>query len=148
MFSCMFETLHNKKWDDNKVNQNYQEGNHFDQSENATAWRSQMAVLVLEMSKWRFYVVYVLSRFGRVRLFVTPWSVAHRAPLSLGFPRLEYWSGLPLSSPGDLPDPGIKPRSPMLQAESLPSEPASRLCQWERKDPSWNAFHTQLPTCT
>ena len=52
----MFETFHNKKWDDNKVNQNYQEGNHFDQSENATAWRSQMAVLVLEMSKWRFHM--------------------------------------------------------------------------------------------
>ena len=45
---------------------------------------------------------------------VTPWTVAHQAPLSLGFPRQEYWSGLPLPSPGDLPDPGIEPKSPAL----------------------------------
>ena len=47
---------------------------------------------------------------------------AHQAPLSMGFPRQEYWGGLPFSSPGDLPDPGIKPRSPALQADALPSE--------------------------
>ena len=45
------------------------------------------------------------------RLFVTPWTAAHQAPLSMGFSRQEYWSGLPLPSPGDLPDPGIKPVS-------------------------------------
>ena len=65
----------------------------------------------------------VLSHFSRVQLFVTPWTVAHQAPLSMGFPRQEYWSGLPFSSPGDLPDPGIKPGSPALQANSLLSEP-------------------------
>ncbi|KAM7226722.1 hypothetical protein CapIbe_022867, partial [Capra ibex] len=54
-----------------------------------------------------------------VRLFVTPWTVAHQAPLSMGFPRQEYWSGLPLPVPGDLPDPGIEPTSPALQADSL-----------------------------
>ena len=43
--------------------------------------------------------------------FVTPWTVTHQAPLSMGFPRQEYWSGLPFTSPGDLPDPGIKPES-------------------------------------
>ena len=43
-----------------------------------------------------------------------PWTVAYQAPLSMGFSRQEYWSGLPLPSPGDLPDPGIKPRSPSL----------------------------------
>ena len=48
-----------------------------------------------------------------VQLFVAPWSVAHQAPLSMGFSRQEYWSGLPCPSPGDLPDPGIKPRSPV-----------------------------------
>ena len=48
---------------------------------------------------------------------VTPWAVAHQAPLSLGFSKQEYWSGLPFPSPGDLPDPGIKPESPALQAE-------------------------------
>ena len=48
----------------------------------------------------------------RVRLFVTPWTVAHQAPPSMGFSKWEYWSGLPFPSPGDLPHPGIKPRSP------------------------------------
>ena len=45
---------------------------------------------------------------------MTPWTVAHRAPLSMGFPRQEYWRGLPFPSPGDLPDPGIKPASPAV----------------------------------
>ena len=49
------------------------------------------------------------------------WTVAHQAPLSMGFPRL-YWSGLPFPFPGDLSNPGIEPRFPALQAESLPSE--------------------------
>ena len=52
----------------------------------------------------------------------TPWTVARLAPLSMGFSRQEYWSGLPFPSPGDLPDPGMKSRSPALQADSLPSE--------------------------
>ena len=56
---------------------------------------------------------------SEVRLFVTPWTVAYQAPLSVGFSRQEYWSGLPFLSPGDLPDPGIKPASPALQAYSL-----------------------------
>ena len=55
--------------------------------------------------------VYVLSRFSRVQLFVTPWTVAHQAPLSMEFSRQKYWSGLPCLPPGDLPDPGIKPVS-------------------------------------
>ena len=59
------------------------------------------------------YVVKVKS-LSHVRLFVTPWTVAHQAPLSMGFSRQEYWSGLPFPSPGDLPDPGIEPRSPAL----------------------------------
>ena len=58
-----------------------------------------------------------------VRLFVTPWTVAYQAPPSMEFSRQEYWSGLPFSSPGDLPNPGIEPRSPTLQADTLPSEP-------------------------
>ena len=56
-------------------------------------------------------------------LSATPWTVAHQAPLSMGFYRQEYWSGLPFSSPGDLPNPRIKPRSPTLQADSLSPEP-------------------------
>ena len=62
-------------------------------------------------------------KWSRVRLFATLWAVAHQAPLSMGFSRQEYWSGLPFSSPGDLLDPGIEPGSPALQADALPSEP-------------------------
>ena len=53
----------------------------------------------------------MISHFSRVRLFETLWIVAHQAPLSLGFPRQKYWSGLPCPPPGDLPNPGIKPTS-------------------------------------
>ena len=53
---------------------------------------------------------------------VTPWTVACQSPLSMGFSRQEYWSGLPCPSPGDLPDPGIEPRSPALEADSLLTE--------------------------
>ena len=52
----------------------------------------------------------------------TPRTVARQSPLSMGFSRQEYWSGLPFPSPGDLPDPGIEPWSPSLQADSLPTE--------------------------
>ena len=53
----------------------------------------------------------------------TLWTIAHQIPLSMGFSRQKYWSGLPFPSPGDLLDPRIKPRSPTMQADSLPSEP-------------------------
>ena len=68
----------------------------------------------------------MLSHFGCVQLFATTWMLAHQAPLTMGFSRQEYWSGLLFPPPGDLPDPGIKLTSlmsPPLQAESLPSEP-------------------------
>ena len=58
-----------------------------------------------------------------VQLFATPWTVAYQAPPSMGFSRQECWSGLPFPSPGDLPNPGIEPGSPALQADTLPSEP-------------------------
>ena len=51
---------------------------------------------------------------------VTPQTVAHQGPLSVGFPRQEYWSGLPFPPPGDLPNPGVEPKSPASQADSLP----------------------------
>ena len=63
--------------------------------------------------------MYVLSR---VQLFATPRTAACLAPLSMGFPRQEYWSGLPFRSPGDLPDPGIKPTSPILAGGFLTTE--------------------------
>ena len=55
-------------------------------------------------------------------IFATPWTVAYQASLSLGFSRQEYWSGLPFPSPGDLPNPGIEPGSPALEADTLTSE--------------------------
>ena len=58
-----------------------------------------------------------------VRLFATPWTVAHQAPLPMEFSMQEYWSGLPFPSPGDLPNPGMEPRPPALQADALLSEP-------------------------
>ena len=60
--------------------------------------------------------VYVQS-LSCVRLFVTTWAVTHQAPLSMGFSRQEYWSGMPCSSPGDHSDPGIETWSPALQAD-------------------------------
>ena len=67
--------------------------------------------------------VWLLSH---VRLLATPRSGAHQAPLSIGFSREEYWSGLPFSPPADLPNPGTEPRSPTLQAGSLPPEPPGK----------------------
>ena len=58
---------------------------------------------------------------------MTPWTVAHQVPLSMGFPRQEYWSGLPFPYPGDLPDPGIEPRSSALQAVSVLIEPPGKM---------------------
>ena len=64
-----------------------------------------------------------MMSLSHVQLFVTPWTVAHQAPLSMAFSRQDYWSGLPFSPPGDLPNPEIEPGSPALQADYLPSEP-------------------------
>ena len=61
-----------------------------------------------------------------VQLLATPWTVACQAPLSMGFPRQEYWSRLPFPPPGDLPNPGIEPGSPALQAGALTSEPPGK----------------------
>ena len=63
---------------------------------------------------------------SRVRLFATPWTVAYQAPPSMRFSRQEYWSGLPFPSPGHLPNPGIGPGSPALQADALTSEPPGK----------------------
>ena len=67
-----------------------------------------------------------VKSLSRVRLFATPWTVAYQASPSMGFFRQEYWSGLPFPSPGDLPDPGIEPRSPALEADVLTSEPPGK----------------------
>ena len=61
-----------------------------------------------------------------VQVFATPWMVAYQAPPSMGFSRQKYQSGLPFPSPGDPPNAGIKPESPTLQADALPSEPPGK----------------------
>ena len=68
-----------------------------------------------------------VKSLSHVRFFATSWTVACQAPPFMAFSRQEYWSGLPFPSPGYLPDPGIKPRSPALQADALPSEPPGKL---------------------
>ena len=68
-----------------------------------------------------------VKSLSRVRLFVIPWTVAYQAPPSMGCSRQEYWSGLPFPSPGDLPNPGIEPWSPTLEADALTSEPPGSL---------------------
>ena len=82
--------------------------------------------MIVEISLKRvitYIMVACAQLLSCVQLFATPWTVACQAPLSVGFPRQEYWSGLPFPSLGTLPDPGIKHRSPTLQADSLPYEP-------------------------
>ena len=84
-----------------------------------------------------------MKLLSRVRLFATPWTVAHQARPSVEFSRQEYWSGLLFPSPGDFPNPGIKPRSPALQADALLSEPlgkpfqvtVSQVLTWEITSP-------------
>ena len=78
--------------------------------------------MVISFSRGSFTLVCV-SGSVMSDYFETPWAVALQTPLSMGFSRQEYWSRLPLPSPGDLPNPGIESGSPTLQADSLPSEP-------------------------
>ena len=79
----------------------------------------------LVLQKMLIVVIAVLSHSVRSDS-VTPWTAARQAPLSKGFSRQEHWSGEPFPSPGDLPNPGIEPRSPTLQADSLPFEPPGK----------------------
>ena len=83
-------------------------------------FKGKLRSLPIQSEKWKW------KSLSCVQLFVTPWTVAHRAPLSMKFSRQEYRSGLPFPSPGDLSDPGTEPRSPTLEADSLPSEPAGK----------------------
>ena len=100
------------------------------------------------LSNWTTtHILLLLSHFSRVWLFVTPWSVAYQAPLSLEFSR-QYWNGLPFSSPGCFPNPGIEPGSPELWADSLPSEPPGRpllLVILVTLSPIWGQRPCQLP---
>ena len=80
---------------------------------------------MVEMEKFMFILLFHRSVVSDS--FATPWIVAHQAPLSMGFPRQEYWSRLPFPSPGDLPDPGIKPTSPALVGEFCTTELPGKL---------------------
>ena len=81
-----------------------------------------------------------VKSLSRVRLFATPWTVAYQAPPSMIFSRQEYWSGLPFPPPGDLPNPGIEPTSPVspaLQADSLPAVPLGKIAVGGGKGEFW-----------
>ena len=78
---------------------------------------------------WMYLLETHVCALSHVGLFATLWTVAHQAPLSMGFSKQEHWSGLPFPSPGDLPDTAIKalsPVSPALQVDSLPLEPSGK----------------------
>ena len=77
----------------------------------------------------------------RVRLFTTPWTVAHQASLPMEFPRQEYWSRLPFPTPGDLPKPGIKPTS--LASIALAGRFLKNAQVQKPKSKSWTLFHHQ-----
>ena len=83
------------------------------------------------------YILWV-KLLSHVRLFATPWTVAFQAPSSVEFSRQEYWSGLPFPSPGGLPNPGIEPWPPTLQADALPP-----WTLWDEK-PTFSALHAKL----
>ena len=86
----------------------------------SAGWEEEFQLISLSV-----VVIVVVQSISRV-LLSYPWTVAHQAPLSMEFSRQEYWSGLPLPSPGDLLDPGIQLGSPTLQADSLSSEPSGK----------------------
>ena len=81
-----------------------------------------------ESVKGHEFISQSVQSVSRVQLFVTPWTVAHQAPLSTGFPRQEYWSGLPLPSPGDLPDPRTEPTSLESSVTCITTSTLFNLC--------------------
>ena len=101
-----------------------------DQMDCSLLGSSVHGILQARLLEW----VVVVQSLSCGWLSVTPWTVAHQAPLSMEFSRQDYWSGLPFPTPRDLPDPEIKPRSSALQAESLLSEPptesTANTCTW------------------
>ena len=85
-----------------------------------------------------------VKSLSRVQLFATPWTVAYQASPSMGFSRQEYWNRLPFLSPGDLPNPGIKPGSPALEADALTSEPPGKPQEIKSTPPAldgWSLNH-------
>ena len=82
---------------------------------------------MLKFEKYYGIIIrFVVNLPSQVRLFETPWTVALQVPLSMGFPRQEYWSDSPFSSPGALPAPGIEPESPALAGGFFTTEPPGK----------------------
>ena len=89
-----------------------------------------------------------MCELSHISLFVTPWTIAHQAPLSMEFSKQGYWSGLPFPSPGDLPNPGIEARSPALRADSLPSETSGKPEEpWEEPNLDFCRWALNIVTC-
>ena len=97
-------------------------------------WSKLITTFCLRMLADRKERKVKVKSLSHVQLFATLWTVAHQAPLSMGFTRQEYWSGVPFPSPGDLPDPGIEPWPPALQADALPCEPPGKPTGWHGSD--------------
>ena len=121
-----------------------------------TAYRYSMFQNVPESERQilaLFLLCVCVKSLSRIRLFATPWTVALWAHLSMGFSRQEYWSGWPFPSPGELPNPGIQPGSPALQADSWPSEPPRKLLipvKWQyltRSPQSWQVPLSSPQSC-
>ena len=96
-------------------------------------WATVHGVIKSDMTEWLTHtivmyvsIMHACSVAQSCPTLETPWTVAHQAPLSMGFFRQEYWSGLASPTPEDLPDPGIEPVSPALQIDSLPAEPSGK----------------------
>ena len=92
-------------------------------------WRQALLFLTC----WKIFLRVKVKSLSRVQLFVIPWTIAYQALQSMEFSRQEYWSALPFPSPGDLPNPGIEPGSPALQADALPSEPPGKSKSYRKK---------------
>ena len=93
----------------------------------------------------------VWSRFSHIQIFATPWTVAHRASLSMGFSQQEYWSGLPFPPPGGLPNPGIEPTSPspeLLKDSLLLSYRESQNGTSHLLNKRKGCYHCRMPFCT
>ena len=101
-------------------------------------------------NSWFLLVQGKVKSLSRVQLFATLWTVTYQASPSMGFSRQEYWSGLPFPSPGDLPDPGIEPGSPALQANALTSEPPGKpnchqFCSFRQLPPPLTSLYLIIP---
>ena len=112
---------------------------HQGQVQGSSAQTSPASVAVwISMSHKSWWVSEWVKSLSHVRLFATPWTVAYQAPPSMGFSRHECWSGLPFVSPGDLPDPGIEPGSPILHLLVAPHLSVFwRVCLWSVSPPEF-----------